>query len=415
MSPLGRPAEATSRPARYRPRVTLRWSDRKQDVVDAAIALAIAVEGQIEAWTAPLYPSNADGSPHIVGSRPVVAASYFVVSLALVVRRRHPGGTLVAMVLAAAVPSLLYGTSQGFAQVLPFTVAVYTVGAHCARRTSAWGLVLLAGLVVLEQALDPAVHSVGDLLGVLPFIILLLLLPWVVGMYVRTRRLYVAELQARAVRAEEEREQGVRAAVVDEQRRIARELHDAVAHAMSVMVVQAEAAEEMLGLDPERARVPVQEIQRVGREGLAEMRRLLGVLRRGESPASAPQPGLARLPELAAEMRAAGLSVEMSITGEPRSLPTGVDISAYRIVQEALTNVLKHAGASHVTVRVGFGDELVLEVEDDGVGAPPLIHDGHGIVGMRERVALYGGTLDVGASRGGGLGVHATLPVVESG
>jgi signal transduction histidine kinase len=105
----------------------------------------------------------------------------------------------------------------------------------------------------------------------------------------------------------------------------------------------------------------------------------------------------------------------MSIAGEPRSLPTGVDISAYRIVQEALTNVLKHAGASHVTVRVGFGDELVLEVEDDGVGAPPLIHDGHGIVGMRERVALYGGTLDVGASRGGGLGVHATLPVVESG
>lgn len=393
--------------------MTLRWSDRKQDVADVTMALAIAVEGQIEAWTAPVYPSSGAGSPHIVGSRPVVAASYLVVALALVVRRRHPAGTLVAMVLAAAVPSLLYGTSQGFAQVIPFTVALYTVGAHRARRTSAWSLALLAGFVAFGQALDPAVHSVGDILGVLPFVVLLMLLPWVAGMYVRTRRLYVAELQARAVRAEEEREERARAAVVDEQRRIARELHDAVAHAISVMVVQAEAAEEMLRLDPERARVPVQQIQRVGREGLAEMRRLLGVLRRDESPASAPQPGLARLPELAEEMRAAGLSVELAVAGEPGPLPVGVDISAYRIVQEALTNVLKHAGASHVTVRVAFGDTLVLEVEDDGAGAPARGNGGHGIVGMRERVALYGGTLDVGTSSGGGFGIRATLPVVE--
>jgi signal transduction histidine kinase len=388
----------------------LRWTERKQAVADVLMALAIAVEGQVEAWTAPAGTMSA--TPHVVGSRPALAASYFVVSLALVARRRHPVGVLVVMVIAASLPALVYGTSQGFGQVLPFTVAMYTVGAHCTRRTSGGCLAALLGLIALEQALDPAVKKATDLVGVMPFLVLLVLLPWVTGLYVRTRRLYVAELRDRALRAEDEREERARAAVIDEQRRIARELHDAVAHTISVMVVQAEAAEEMLSGDPERARLPVQRIQRVGREGLAEMRRLLGVLRGGESPETAPQPGLSRLDALADEVRAAGLPVEVTVEGVPRLLSVGIDISAYRIVQEALTNVLKHARASKVDVCVRYGSTLELDVEDDGVGSTAGHNGGHGLIGMRERVALFGGTLETG-SQGLGYRVHAVFPLQE--
>jgi signal transduction histidine kinase len=264
---------------------------------------------------------------------------------------------------------------------------------------------------VLEQALDPTNHDATDPLGAMPFLLLLVLLPWVTGMYLRTRRLYVAELRERAARAEAEREQRAREAVADEQRRIARELHDAVAHAMSVMVVQAEAAEEMLTVDPEKARAPVQRIQSVGRDGLAEMRRLLAVLRTGESPGKAPQPGLAQLDVLADEIRSAGLPVDLTVEGEPRAVPVGVDISAYRIAQEALTNVLRHARATHVDVRLRYGEALELDVEDDGIGVPAAANGGgHGLVGMRERVGLYGGTLEAGPVENG-FRVHATLPL----
>ena len=387
-----------------------RWSERKQDFADVAMALAIAVEAQVEAWTA---PAGAIGSsPHVVGPRPALAASYLVVSLALVARRRHPVGVLVVMIGAAVLPALAYGTSQGLGQALPFTVAMYTVGAHCTRRTSVRCLVALLVVVAVQQALDPSYEKATDPLGAMPFLVLLVLLPWVSGMYIRTRRLYVAELRERADRAEAEREARARAAVADEQRRIARELHDAVAHAMSVMVIQAEAAEEMLDGDPERARLPVQRIQRAGREGLAEMRRLLGVLRSGESPGTAPQPGLSRLGALADEVGAAGLPVALTVEGSPRALPVGVDISAYRIVQEALTNALKHACASRVDVRVRYGAALELDVEDDGIGAAGRQNSGHGLLGMRERVALYGGTLETG-STGRGFRVRATLPLQE--
>jgi len=389
----------------------LRWSERKQDVADVLLAAAIAVEGQVEAWTA--TKGAISSSPHIIGPRAVLAASYLVASLALVARRRHPVGVLLVVMAAELVPALAYGSSQGFGQVLPFTVAIYTVGAHCSRRVSVRCMASLLAVIVLEQALDPTYHDITDPLSAMPFLLLLVLLPWVTGMYLRTRRLYMAELRERATRAEAEREQRAREAVADEQRRIARELHDAVAHAMSVMVVQAEAAEEMLSVDPEKARAPVQRIQSVGRDGLAEMRRLLAVLRTGESPGKAPQPGIAQLDVLAAEIRSAGLPVELTVEGEPRVLPVGVDISAYRIVQEALTNVLRHARATHVDVRLRFGDTLELDVEDDGIGAPAGTNGGHGLVGMRERVGLYGGTLEAGPVASG-FRVHATLPLEEA-
>jgi signal transduction histidine kinase len=387
----------------------LRWTEGRQRAADWALALAIAAESQVEAWTAPRGAT--DASPHVIGPRPLLALSYLAASLALVARRRHPVGVLLVVMGAELVPAVAYGTSQGFAQVLPFTVAIYTVGAHCTRRVSVRCMAGLLAVVVLEQALDPTNHDATDPLGAMPFLLLLVLLPWVTGMYLRTRRLYVAELRERAARAEAEREQRAREAVADEQRRIARELHDAVAHAMSVMVVQAEAAEEMLTVDPEKARAPVQRIQSVGRDGLAEMRRLLAVLRTGESPGKAPQPGLAQLDVLADEIRSAGLPVDLTVEGEPRAVPVGVDISAYRIAQEALTNVLRHARATHVDVRLRYGEALELDVEDDGIGVPAAANGGgHGLVGMRERVGLYGGTLEAGPVENG-FRVHATLPL----
>jgi signal transduction histidine kinase len=221
-------------------------------------------------------------------------------------------------------------------------------------------------------------------------------------------------LSERADRAEREREESAEAAVALERARIARELHDIVAHSVSVMVVQAEAADEMLTLGaPERARVPIERIQRIGREGLVEMRRLLGVLRHDTSPAFAPLPGIPALRPLADDVSATGLPVVLTIEGEPRELPAGVDISAYRIVQEALTNAIKHASASKVDVHLRYGDELELEIVDDGVGPVRRGEDGHGLVGMRERVALYGGTLSVGTAVGGGFRICATLPFGE--
>jgi signal transduction histidine kinase len=183
---------------------------------------------------------------------------------------------------------------------------------------------------------------------------------------------------------------------------------------MSVIVVQAEAADEMLTLGtPERARVPIERIQRIGREGLVEMRRMLGVLRHDTSPAFAPLPGIPALQPLIDDVNATGLPVSLTIEGEPRALATGVDISAYRIVQEALTNTIKHASASKVDVHLRYGDQLQLEVVDDGIGPLGRGDDGHGLVGMRERVTLYGGTLSVGAAAGGGFRILATLPLEE--
>ncbi len=178
-----------------------------------------------------------------------------------------------------------------------------------------------------------------------------------------------------------------------------------------MIVVQAEAAEEVLRPDPERARVPLRHIQRVGREGLTEMRRLLNVLRQDAEPVLAPQPGMDSVDELLDQVRAAGLPVTIKVDGQPRPLPAGLDISAFRILQEALTNTLRHAHATHADIVVRYGDPLELEIVDDGVGCSSWPGAGHGLVGMRERVSLYGGELKLDSVDGRGLRVHATLPL----
>jgi signal transduction histidine kinase len=226
-------------------------------------------------------------------------------------------------------------------------------------------------------------------------------------------RSVLGDRERRAEVAERERDVAAREAVVEERARIARELHDAIAHNVSMMVVQAGAERRVLDQGRESTKETLATIEQIGRGALTEMRRLVGMLRSSNGDPLAPQPGLDALPTLVGQVREAGLPVELHVDGERRSLPVGIELSAYRIVQEALTNALKHAGDARATVRVQYGvDSLELEISDDGMpDAASVGAGGHGLVGMRERVALYGGRLDAGRAPGGGFLVRVLLPI----
>jgi signal transduction histidine kinase len=253
-----------------------------------------------------------------------------------------------------------------------------------------------AAVVVLAV---PALISTHANLGhlIAPFVFLCL--GWTIGDSINTR--------------ERDREARIGRAAGEERARIARELHDVITHNVSVMVVQAAAAGEIFDTDPQRAREAIGAVEETGRRALNELRRLLGAVA-DDDAVVVPQPSLNRVGELVERVRAAGLEVELIEEGTPGDVPEGVGLSAYRIVQESLTNTLKHAFASHVTVRVRHsGDAVEVEVTDDGVGAA-LHGEGRGLIGMRERVALYGGELDAGSRAGGGYGVRARIPVAAS-
>ena len=248
------------------------------------------------------------------------------------------------------------------------------------------------------------------------------LLPaWVLGDSMRIRRAYLASVEERAARLERERDQQVQLAAAAERSRIARELHDIVAHSLSVMVAQADGATYTMARDPDRAEDAMRTVAATGREALTEMRRLLGVLRTSE-PATdtAPQPGVEQVTELVDKVRDAGLSIELHLHGQPRALPAGMGLAAYRIVQEALTNTLKHAGPrAHAQVTIAYRDDVMeVSVEDDGP-ATVLVPDrctgdrrpGQGLVGMRERAAVYGGRVAAHPNPDGGYRVDALLPI----
>jgi signal transduction histidine kinase len=371
---------------------------------DAALASVVVVVGQLEVWApSVMHPGS------LAGPRWMISVGYFALGALVAVRRIWPLGAIVAAFGISTVQVLAAGASEGLGGFVPVVILTYSVAAYEDRRRALAGLALVLVGLILHEAFDPLNRDMLNLAGAIPFD-LAAVAAWLGGAYTRTRRLYVAELRDRAERAEREREERVRSATAQERARIARELHGAVAHAMSVIVVQAEAAEEVLGPDSERARVPLQRIQRLGRDGLTEMRRLLGVLRQDIEPELAPQPGLEAMEQLVDQMCAAGLPVTLTVEGPPRPLPAGVDISAYRIVQEALTNTLRHAHASRATVVVRYGDPLELEIADDGVGGSRRAGAGHGLVGMRERVSLYGGELELDTRNGHGFRIRATLP-----
>jgi signal transduction histidine kinase len=327
-------------------------------------------------------------------------------TLPIALRRRFPLLVFAVTLTAALVMDVRYDSFQ-FAGAI---VALYTVAAYAGRPGS-------IGVGVGTALALPVTRLDDDPVG-LPEIVatyVIFAVAWVLGDRIGARRTYLKELEERAVQHEREREEHARRAAAEEQTRIARELHDIITHNVSVMTVQASAAGDVFETQPDRAREALASIESTGREALTELRRLLGSVQTGDG-ALAPLPGLARLEDLVEPVRAAGLAVELSVEGEPHELPAAVDLSAYRIVQEALTNTLKHAHAANVTVAIRYGGDAVeVEVVDDGQGpAANGVERGHGIIGMHERAALFGGRLRAGPAPGRGFAVHARIPLEEA-
>lgn len=367
---------------------------------DVVLALVLTIATQAE-----LLLVDDVGEPFAVQ-----VVTFAVITAGVAWRRSAP-------LLAAVVVSVGFAAQVVFADDAPVIgglvaalLVIYALGAYGTTREAVLGAVALTlGLIVAAFA-DADKRGVADAIGNLLIFGVLLGL----GMVIRHRRAEARELDAE-LHDERRRSEQV---LAEERTRIARELHDVIAHNVSLMVLQAGAARQVLDADPERVREPLLTIEATGRQAIGEMRRLLGILRADqEDPAAPPQPGLARLDELVAESRAADVAVDVEVSGRQRPLPAGVDLAAYRIVQEALTNVRKHAGtgaAAHVAVHFGESD-IALEVTDDGSGASARRngHAGHGLVGMRERAALYGGALKAGPRPDGGFRVAARLPVGE--
>jgi signal transduction histidine kinase len=325
----------------------------------------------------------------------------------LAFRRRIPLLLLTLMFATALLEPLVGESGNGEFFGLFVLVVIYTSAAHTEGRRMwlAGAMTVVFGLVVAVN--DPESLNVGAAI----FFGMLFGVPWTVGRMVHHRRKREIALEERADALEREQDQRARVAVAEERQRIARELHDVVAHAISVIVVQARGGRRMLDAEPAEARGAFDTIERTGQEALGEMRRLLGLLRESEEEvALAPQPTLARLDELVGQVRDAGLPVELAIEGHATELPPGVDLSAYRIVQEALTNALKHAGPATARVTIRYAaDNLELEIADDGSGSGGN-GTGHGLVGIKERVAMLGGELETGGRPAGGYTVRARLP-----
>ena len=373
----------------------------RRQLIDVGLALVLAVIAVVEVAT-----REDVGAPW-----PAAALFALGTTLPLVWRRRAPLVVLVVVLASLATCDAAYRVADN--AVAPFAgvlFAAYASGAYTSRRDG-W---IAAGIIGLTAVLV-AVAIGEDVAGDTVFIGGILLAVWGAATVVRSRQELAGALAARTVELEHEREENARLAVAEERARIARELHDVVAHNVSIMVVQAGAERRAIGAERPATTEALTTIETTGRAALDEMRRLLGMLRRSDDElALAPQPSLRHLPDLVEQVREAGMPVDLRIQGEPRPIAPGIDLSAYRIVQEALTNALKHAGPARarVTVRYGVG-ALEIEIADDGAGDVDEGQPGggHGLVGMRERVALFGGDLAAGRRRGGGYAVRARLPL----
>ncbi|MGZ8783209.1 MAG: sensor histidine kinase [Gaiellaceae bacterium] len=358
------------------------------------VAFAVVVITQIDVWT------------QAEGNRSRLSAIALVTAGALLFRRRAPFVAVLLVAVGACVFSLLdagaaYDTDTMFLVLL---LATWAAGSLLDLRQAgtAFAAVVIAGWTVFLRA--PGVPSTEVLWLTFP-----LAAVFVISMASARRAEEVEIAKARATQLEEETQR----AVDEERSRITRELHDVLAHSVSVMTVQASAVRRLLKPEQEREREALMTVEETGRQALAEMRRLLGIMRTDAEPAArAPQPGLGTLPQLVEQVRQSGLPVELTVEGTPVKLPAGVDLSAYRIVQEALTNTLRHAGPAHAWVAVRYaGEDVEIEVANDGQNESESGSSGHGLVGMRERVALCGGELVSGPRPGGGFRISARLPV----
>jgi signal transduction histidine kinase len=364
-----------------------------------------------EIWFGPILQARSFSGPAVVYTPGVL-----VMSAGLALRTRAPGFCLAA-VLGELILEWAYAP-RGQAGVsaewfLAMLVAFYSVGAFCDLRAAAIRLAA-AQPVLLALNITEVIRgdsSAGEVIGIYPFVFGL----WGAGVAVRRLRLRASHLEDRVGLLARERDEKARSAAAQERARIARELHDLVAHSVTTMVLQASGARQVLRSHTDEADQALRSVEVTGRQALRELRRLLGILRTDDRPRLDPQPGVADLEPLVRQMGDAGLPVELEVTGAPLALAPGFDLIAYRIVQEALTNVLKHAGRVETSVRVGFGaDALDIVVRNAAPVAQPTPDGhglGHGLVGMRERVALYGGNLRAGPDDGGGFTVQAHLPL----
>jgi signal transduction histidine kinase len=356
-------------------------------------------------------------------ARLTALAVVLLYSLAVALRRITPVKTLL-LVVALGVLQLVLNVEVNPAD-FAMLVIIYTVSVRGGPRWAS-RLALIGGILAAPLSQIRWLSEGGSVAARIFFTVVLsvpFVLAWVLGDSIRTRRAYFDQLEERASRLEKEREAQAKVAVAAERARIARELHDVVAHNVSVMVVQADGAAYVLDAAPDQAKQALETISSTGRQALAEMRRLLGVLRTGDARESGeyvPQPDVQQIEDLVEQVRRTGTTVDFKIEGTARPLPSGVELTAYRIVQEALTNSRKHGGPDVGTsVRlVYFDDGLGLLVEDDGRGATHEMYEdggadghGHGLIGMRERVGMVGGTLDAGPRPGGGFRISALLPL----
>jgi len=380
----------------------------------------LVADGLLALVAAGLSLAQLQGFPSPRSRGALNVALVLLQTLPLVFRRRAPFTVFVVAAAAAAVQGTLQLRGPLFA-FLALNLALYSLAAYgdhrlAVRAVAVWACLLTVRLGYLIATSWPQV-TISGLSDVVDDYVLLAA-AWTLGEGVRQRRVHAAELEDRAARLEREREEKARQAVIQERLRIARELHDVVAHSLSVIGIQAGAARLVLDADPDptRVREAVAAIEATANQAMAEMRRALGILRATEPSgvALAPLPGLGQLPALRDQLRLAGLPVDLTVTGEPRPVATSIDLSLYRIVQEALTNALKHARATRAEVVVGYGaHDITVEVTDDGRGPPPSAarSQGAGTIGMRERVALFSGELQVGPRAQGGYAVRVCLPI----
>ncbi len=411
---IARPADADMDEFEYGSVVVAKWAlgfrrMAASPIVDPLLAAVLLVATEVELWGQPVrHPGPL--------ARMIALMAGAVTCVPLAWRRRAPLAVVVCVLASVAVPydRVLFRIEQhGQGPVTPFLatiLAVFSFGAYGKpiKATSAVVLVSVAAAGVVF-------HLAGN--NPDPGFWVALTIFWGLGRLFRERIRRVAELEDHTVQLQRNRDADARAAVADERARISRELHDVVAHSVSVMVIQAGAARHTL--DPTNVEMnnALASIESAGRQALVELRRLLGILRRADDePALAPVPGMAQLSALVQQMRDAGLPAELHIEGQETPLPPGIDLAAYRIVQEALTNSLKHARARRAEVVIRYRPhQLELDVVDDGPAGhsarPNRDGAGHGLIGMRERVSIYGGVLDAGPNPGGGFAVHVSLPL----
>jgi signal transduction histidine kinase len=397
------PAEALRRHSEYFQTVKRVWSRAAPYWFDVLVVVGIG----LGIGVAVAHQNKFDGPE---GPAWLDAILMVAIVAPFLLRRRYGFWALAAVPVAVSIAAAFDHrlVPDSFVTFLAGLAVVFLMAQLRDLRQAIAGLALVFGAEVVVEHFDP--RGTG---GEIFFSNLLFGVVWVVGFALGRKFEEADAAKERAARLELEREEQARLAVAEERARIARELHDVVGHSVSVMTVQTSGVRRLLRDDQEREREALLIVERTGREALAEMRRMVGVLRRPEeAPALAPQPSLEHLDRLVEQAREAGLPVDLRVEGDAVELPAGVDLTAYRLVQEGLTNALKHARATRAEVLVNYGDDQIeVVVSDDGKGVGNGDGGGHGLVGMRERVTVYGGELDAGPQPGGGYRLRAKLPL----